>query len=71
MYIQVRKVGVRDLSFVVSQCAHGATTVSATMHIAHLAGIKVCMCMFTCMCVCMYVCMYVHMVLLKCQQPCI
>ncbi len=58
---QVRKAGVRDLALVVSQKGHGATTVSATMHIAHMAGIKVYMyvCINICMLVCTYVCVHV------------
>ncbi len=37
----VWKVSLRDLPFVVSEKLNGATTVAATMHIAHLAGIRV------------------------------
>ena len=37
----VRKVSRRDLAAVVAQQAHGATTVAATMWIAHRAGIQV------------------------------
>ena len=37
----VEKVAVRDISFTVAQKFTGATTVSATMHLAHLAGIEV------------------------------
>ena len=37
----VKKVSRRDLAFVVANKLHGATTVSATMLLAHLAGIKV------------------------------
>ena len=35
------KVAVRDIAFTVAQKLTGATTVSATMHLAHLAGIEV------------------------------
>eukprot|EP00698_Gefionella_okellyi_P005503 TRINITY_DN1502_c0_g1_i2.p2 TRINITY_DN1502_c0_g1~~TRINITY_DN1502_c0_g1_i2.p2 ORF type:complete len:304 (+),score=62.95 TRINITY_DN1502_c0_g1_i2:84-995(+) len=38
---QVMKVSRRDLAYVVSQRAHGATTVAATMMIAHMVGIRV------------------------------
>lgn len=37
----VWKVSLRDLPFVVSEKLNGVTTVAATMHIAHLAGIRV------------------------------
>ncbi|RLV50066.1 pseudouridine-5'-phosphate glycosidase [Nocardioides mangrovicus] len=37
----VRKVSMRDLGYVVSRGEHGATTVAATMRLAHLAGIGV------------------------------
>jgi pseudouridylate synthase len=37
----VEKIAVRDISFIVSQKLTGATTVSATIHLAHLAGIDV------------------------------
>jgi pseudouridine-5'-phosphate glycosidase len=37
----VEKVAVRDLAFAISQKLTGATTVSATMHLAHLVGIDV------------------------------
>lgn len=37
----VIKVSVRDLGTVVAASGHGATTVAATSHIAHLAGIRV------------------------------
>lgn len=37
----VRKVSLRDLPLVVSQGLDGATTVAATMHVAHRAGIRV------------------------------
>jgi len=37
----VEKVAVRDIAFTVSKKLTGATTVSATMHLAHLAGINV------------------------------
>ena len=37
----VEKVAVRDIAFTVAQKLTGATTVSATMHLAHLAGIEV------------------------------
>ncbi|MBU0529268.1 pseudouridine-5'-phosphate glycosidase [bacterium] len=37
----VEKVAVRDIAFAVAQKLTGATTVSATMHLAHLAGIDV------------------------------
>ncbi|QBX56190.1 pseudouridine-5'-phosphate glycosidase [Nocardioides seonyuensis] len=37
----VAKVSVRDLPYVISRGAHGATTVAATMRLASLAGIKV------------------------------
>lgn len=36
----VVKVSTRDLGPIIAQQGHGATTVSATSHIAHLAGIK-------------------------------
>lgn len=39
--LQILKAGVRDLAVVASQKFHGATTVSATMHIANLVGIEV------------------------------
>lgn len=35
------KVSRRDLSYVISHCENGATTVSATMLIAHTVGIKI------------------------------
>lgn len=38
--INVVKVSTRDLGPVLAVGGHGATTVSATSHIAHLAGIK-------------------------------
>ncbi len=37
----VAKASVRDLPYVVSRGMHGATTVAATMRLAHLAGIAV------------------------------
>jgi len=37
----VEKIAVRDISFAITQKLIGATTVSATMHLAHLAGIDV------------------------------
>ncbi|MBS44475.1 MAG: pseudouridine-5-phosphate glycosidase [Nocardioides sp.] len=37
----VAKLSVRDLPLVVAQRRHGATTVAATMRLAHLAGIRV------------------------------
>lgn len=37
----VVKVSVRDLPTVIARGAHGATTVAATMRLAHLAGIRV------------------------------
>jgi pseudouridine-5'-phosphate glycosidase len=37
----VVKVSVRDLGVVVARGGHGATTVAATSHLAHLAGIRV------------------------------
>ena len=37
----VEKVAVRDIAFAITQKLTGATTVSATMHLAHLAGIDV------------------------------
>ena len=37
----VEKVAVRDIAFTVAQKLTGATTVSATMHLAHLADIDV------------------------------
>ena len=37
----VWKVSLRDMPYVVSEKLNGATTVAATMHIAHLAGIRV------------------------------
>jgi len=37
----IRKVSRRDLPIAVAQGLDGATTVSATMYVAHLAGIKV------------------------------
>jgi len=36
----VAKVSVRDLGYVVARALHGATTVAATMRLAHLAGIR-------------------------------
>eukprot|EP00291_Cryptomonas_curvata_P019506 CAMPEP_0172170288 /NCGR_PEP_ID=MMETSP1050-20130122/11180_1 /TAXON_ID=233186 /ORGANISM="Cryptomonas curvata, Strain CCAP979/52" /LENGTH=190 /DNA_ID=CAMNT_0012841445 /DNA_START=12 /DNA_END=580 /DNA_ORIENTATION=- len=38
---QIRKTAIRDLPLVLSQRLHGATTVSATMHIANMAGIEI------------------------------
>ncbi len=38
---QIRKTSVRDLPLVLSQRINGATTVSATMHVAHMAGIEI------------------------------
>ena len=38
---KIEKVAIRDIGNVVANKLSGATTVSATMHIAHLAGIKV------------------------------
>ena len=37
----VDKIAVRDIAFAITQKLTGATTVSATMHLAHLAGIDV------------------------------
>jgi len=37
----VEKIAMRDIAFAISQKLTGATTVSATMHLAHLAGINV------------------------------
>ena len=37
----VIKVSVRDLGSVIARGGHGATTVAATSHLAHLAGIRV------------------------------
>lgn len=37
----VEKVAVRDIAYAITQKITGATTVSATMHLAHLVGIKV------------------------------
>jgi len=37
---EVVKVSVRDLGTLVSRGGHGATTVAATSHLAHLAGIR-------------------------------
>jgi len=37
----IKKVTRRDISFIISQKLHGATTVAATMIIAEMAGIKV------------------------------
>ncbi len=37
----VEKIAVRDIALAVTQNLTGATTVSATMHLAHLAGIGV------------------------------
>ena len=37
----VEKIAVRDIAFAVAQKLTGATTVSATIHLAHLAGIDV------------------------------
>ena len=37
----VEKIAVRDIAFALTQKLTGATTVSATMHLAHLAGISV------------------------------
>ncbi|HET8900185.1 MAG TPA: pseudouridine-5'-phosphate glycosidase, partial [Rhodanobacteraceae bacterium] len=37
----VSKASVRDLPWVMAQGGHGATTVAATMRLAHLAGIRV------------------------------
>ncbi|NOZ04015.1 MAG: pseudouridine-5'-phosphate glycosidase, partial [FCB group bacterium] len=38
---EIKKVTARDLGTVLAEKATGATTVSATLHLAHLAGIKV------------------------------
>lgn len=38
---QVEKVATREIGLVCAQGKNGATTVSATMHLAHLAGIQV------------------------------
>ena len=38
---KIEKLATRDIGFAVANKLSGATTVSATMHIAHLAGIKV------------------------------
>lgn len=38
---QVRKVSRRDLAYVIANKLHGATTVSATMLLAHAAGVEV------------------------------
>lgn len=38
---QVRKVSLRDLPIAAATKQHGATTVAATMHLAHRAGIRV------------------------------
>lgn len=38
---QVEKVATREIGLVCAQGKHGATTVSATMHLANLAGIQV------------------------------
>ena len=38
---EVRKCSIRDLPYVVANKLDGATTVATTMHIAHLAGIRV------------------------------
>ncbi|TWP33675.1 pseudouridine-5'-phosphate glycosidase [Leekyejoonella antrihumi] len=37
----VEKASVRDLAYVLARGVHGATTVAATMRLAHLAGIRV------------------------------
>ena len=37
----VEKIAVRDIAFAITQKLTGATTVSATIHLAHLAGIDV------------------------------
>ena len=37
----IEKIAVRDIAFAIAQKLTGATTVSATMHLAHLAGINV------------------------------
>jgi pseudouridylate synthase len=37
----VAKVSVRDLPSIIAKAKHGATTVAATMRLAHLAGIRV------------------------------
>ena len=37
----VAKASVRDLAYVMARGVHGATTVAATMRLAHLAGIRV------------------------------
>lgn len=38
---EVHKCSIRDLPYVVGKKLDGATTVAATMHVAHLAGIRV------------------------------
>src|SRR5690606_5093791 len=38
---EVGKASVRDLPWLMAQGLHGATTVAATMRLAHLAGIRV------------------------------
>jgi pseudouridine-5'-phosphate glycosidase len=38
---KIEKIATRDIGFAVANKLSGATTVSATMHIAHLVGIKV------------------------------
>lgn len=38
---RIEKIAVRDIAFAITQKLTGATTVSATMHLAHLAGIDV------------------------------
>lgn len=38
---RIEKIAVRDIAFAITQKLTGATTVSATMHLAHLAGLYV------------------------------
>lgn len=38
---RIEKIAVRDIAFAITQKLTGATTVSATMHLAHLAGLVV------------------------------
>lgn len=38
---RIEKIAVRDIAFAITQKLTGATTVSATMHLAHLAGLDV------------------------------
>lgn len=38
---KIEKIATRDIGYAIANKLSGATTVSATMHIAHLAGIKV------------------------------